>query len=133
MKKIFGREPAMFLALVSSIVMMLGPILGPVLGFQITPNQQGAINAVAAALVGILTSFSVAKDGGLALIVGLVKAILALGIAFGVKINGQPLQLDAGQQAIIMTAVTTLVQFFVRTQVTASLPAPEPKTVGAAA
>jgi len=114
------REPALFLGLVSSVVMMLGPVFH----IKLLTDQQTAINAVAAALVGIITSFSVAKDGGLALIVGLLKAVLALGLAFGWK-------LDPAEQAIIMTVVTTLAQFFVRTQVTASVPAAEPKTVGA--
>jgi len=103
------REPAMMLALVSSIVMIVG-------AQYLNDTQQGAINAVAAALVGLITNLSVAKDGGLASIVGLLKAVLSLGLAFGLKWNAQ-------QQAAAMTLVTTLAQFFVRTQVTASVTA----------
>jgi hypothetical protein len=114
--KTIKREPAMFLALASSVVMMLGPIFK----IDLLTNQQTAINAVAAALVGVITSFAVATDGGLALIVGLLKAVLALGLAFGWK-------LDPAQQAIIMTVVTTLAQFFVRTQVSVTQPPPDPK------
>ena len=100
----------MVLALVSSVIMLLSVAL------HLTAGQQGAINAVAAALVGLITSISVAKDGGLALIVGLIKAAVALGIAFG--LNWTP-----EVQAMVMTVATTVVQLFVRTQVTAKVPA----------
>jgi hypothetical protein len=110
------REPAMLLALLSSIVM---------LGFSniLTSAQQGAINAVAAAVVGLITNWAVVKDGGLALIVGLLKAVIALGIAFGLKWDPQ-------QQAMAMTLATTAAQFFVRTQVTPSVQAFNKATVG---
>jgi hypothetical protein len=101
----------MVLALVSSIVMMAAGLSN-----SLTPAEQGAINAAAAALVGLITNFAVAKGGGLALIVGLLKSVIALGIAFGLK-------LDPQQQAIAMTLSTTAAQFFVRTQVTATVPA----------
>jgi hypothetical protein len=47
--------------------------------------------------------------------VGLLNALLALGIAFGLKWTPD-------QQAIVMSFVTTASQFFIRTQVTAKVP-----------
>jgi len=116
MNKIFGREPATLLALISSAVMLVTMFTAPQISKEQSVAIQGAVNAAAALAVGIITSNMVAKDGGLALIVGLLKSLLALGIAFGLKWTPD-------QQAIIMTFVTSAAQFFVRTQVTAKVPA----------
>lgn len=105
--KIFGREPAMVLAFFGSVVMVFSTFV-----FPLTPDQQGALNAVAMAVVGILTAWMVAVDGGLALVVGLAKAVIALAISFG-------LQWTPEVQVIVMTFVTVTAQLFVRTQVVA--------------
>lgn len=68
------------------------------------------------ALVGIATMFMVAEDGGLALIIGLAKAVLALALAFR-------LDLDPAAQAVVMTFVTVSAQLFVRQNVVAPIKA----------
>lgn len=98
---LWGREPAATLAVVASIVMVFTSFVYP-----LTPDQQGALNASAMALVGILTAWSVAEDGGIALVTGAAKAVIALGLAFG-------LHLIPEQQAVIMTFVTVIAQFVV--------------------
>lgn len=110
-KTIFGREPAMILAFLASAVMIFATFVYP-----LSSEQQGAINAVALASVGIITMFAVEADGGLALIVGLAKAIIALAISFG-------LHWAPETQAVVMSFVTVTAQLFVRTQVTAPTPA----------
>lgn len=95
---IFGREPAIILALIASSIMLFTQFLYP-----LTADQQGALNAVAMGLVGIFSYWMIAEDGGLALIVGLSKAVLALGLSFG-------LDLTADQQAVAMSFVTILAQ-----------------------
>jgi len=97
-KLIFGREPAVILALIASTIMMFTHFLYP-----LSVDQQGALNAVAMGLVGIFSYWAIAEDGGLALVVGFCKAVLALGLAFG-------LHLSADQQAVAMSFVTILAQ-----------------------
>lgn len=96
--KIFGREPAVVLSLIASAIMMFTSFIYPLTG-----DQQGALNAVAMGLVGIISFWAIAEDGGLALIIGFAKAVLALGLAFG-------LNLTAEQQAVLMSFVTILAQ-----------------------
>jgi hypothetical protein len=57
MPKIFGREPALWLALLAVIVK-----LSTAFGLDLTDKQQAVINAAAAALVGVLVAISV-HDG----------------------------------------------------------------------
>jgi hypothetical protein len=104
--KIFGKEPALWLALLyASVVMFSGFVL------PLSVDQQGCVNAVGAALVGLLTAISVDKDGLSAAIIGFIKAGLALGLAFG-------LHLTPEKQSIAMTFAAAVVAMFVRTQVT---------------
>lgn len=112
--RIFAREPALWLALVAALVQGVGLIL------DWSIDQQGAINAVAVAVLGAVTAF-VVKDGISAAVLGGVQAVLNLVLAFGLK-------LDPHAQAAIMTLAAALVGMFVRTQVIApSAPAPTPK------
>lgn len=108
--KFFGREPALWLSLISAAVMVFSAML-----FQLTPDQQGVINAVALAFFGLLTAWSVERDGLSAALLGFIKAIIALAVAFG-------LQLPAEKQALLMTLVSAVVAMFLRTQL--SPPAP---------
>lgn len=109
--KIFGREPAAILGFVAAAIMMLSQFVYP-----LSVDQQGALNAVAMALVGIITAWTVAEDGGLALIVGLSKAVLALAISFGLGWSPEI-------QAVVMTFVTVTAQLFVRQNVVAPIKA----------
>lgn len=96
--KIFGREPATILSLIASAIMMFTSFIYP-----LTDDQQGGLNAVAMGLVGIFSYWAIAEDGGLALLVGLAKAMLALGLAFGLDMSGE-------QQAVLMSFVTIAAQ-----------------------
>lgn len=110
--KIFGREPALWLAAIAAIVQLGSQFL-----WHFSDTQQSVINAVAVALVGVLTAVSVDVDKLPPAILGLVQAALALGIGFG-------WHLDPASQVVIMSAVGALVAMFVRTQVTVDAPAP---------
>lgn len=102
---LFHREPAIILGFVSAVV-----ALGSNFVFGWSPDQQGVINAVAAALVGLATAWSVDRGALAAAIMGLTSAALALGISFG-------LHVDAAGQAVVMSFVAAAVGMFVRTQV----------------
>lgn len=116
--KLFGREPALILAVIASAIMMIATFVYP-----ITSDQQGALNAVAMAAVGALTAWTVAEDGGLALVVGLAKAVMALAISFG-------LHWVPETQAVVMGFVTVIAQLFVRQNVVAPIRADGTMAVG---
>lgn len=107
--KIFGREPALWLALVGSIVSALGAFV-----VHLTSDQQGVLNAVAALVVGLLVAFST-HDGQSAAILGLVKGLLALVVSFGAHFSPD-------NQAVLYAVAAAVVAMFVRTQATAPAP-----------
>jgi uncharacterized protein (DUF697 family) len=109
MPKIFGREPALWLALLAVIVK-----LSTAFGLDLTDKQQAVINAAAAALVGVLVAISV-HDGISAAVLGLVQAGIALAIGFG-------LHWTPDQQATVMSFAAALVAMWTRTQVIAKKP-----------
>src|SRR5687768_12777640 len=76
--KLWGREPALWLALISSTVM-----LATAFGIDLSNDIQSGINATSAALFGLLTSWFVARDGLQAAILGFAKAGIALAIGLG--------------------------------------------------
>jgi hypothetical protein len=116
---IFGREPAVILAAVAAAISLLGAY---VLHFDVT--QEGALNAVAVAVVGVLTAMSV-HDGLSAAIIGFVKAVIYVALAWHYHITPET-------QALILTAVGAFVALFgIRPQVTAAVPA-EPDAAVAA-
>jgi hypothetical protein len=109
MPKIFGREPALWLALVAVLVKT-----GSAFGLNVSVDQQAVINAAAAAIVGLIVAVTV-HDGLNAAILGTVQAVLALAVGFG-------LHWSADQQAVVMSLAAAIVAAFVRTQVTAPTP-----------
>ena len=110
MLKIFGREPALWAGLINVAVYVLGATV-----FHLTKNQESIVIAVAAAILGLLVALST-HDGVSAAILGLVKAVVALGLGYGLK-------LDADKQALLLSVAATLSAMFVRTQATAKVPA----------
>jgi hypothetical protein len=106
--KIFGREPALWLALVAVAVK-----LSTAFGLDLSNGQQATVNAIAAALVGLLVAVST-HDGIGAAVIGFLQAGVALAIGFG-------LHWDPEQQATVMSFAAALVAMFVRTQVTAPI------------
>lgn len=99
----------MFFSFVASLIMMVSLFI-----VALTPDQQSYLNAVVVGVVGLVLYFNLAKDGGLALIVGLCKSVLSLSLSFG-------LQLPADKQAAIMSFVAVTTAMFVHSNVTAPI------------
>ncbi|WP_282204557.1 hypothetical protein [Kitasatospora fiedleri] len=121
MVRIFGREPALWLALVASAVKLVAAF-----GLDLSVDQQAVLNAAAAAVVGVVVAF-VARDALFAPVLGAIQAVVALAVGFG-------LNWSSDQQAIVMTAATALVAMFTRTQAIAPVSAsaaPAPSTTEA--
>lgn len=108
--KLFGREPAMWLALVAVIVKFVSAFW-----IHTTVDQQSVINAAAAAVVGLLVAWSV-HDGVGAALLGLVQAAVALAVGLG-------LHWSADRQALVLSLATAIVAMWTRTQVVAPAPA----------
>ena len=108
--KIFNREPALWLGLVAIAVKLLAAF-----GMDVSVEQQAVINAVAAALVGLILAV-VAGDAIGAAVLGFAQAALALAVGFG-------LDWSAEQQAVVLAAAAAVVAMWDRTQITAPAPA----------
>lgn len=109
--KIFGREPALWAAFATSAIAMFSAFVLP-----LSIDQQGVLNAVVVAVLGLVTAAVLRTDGISAAVLGLVKAILAVGIAFG-------LAWEPATQAVVMTFAAAVTAMFVHTQETAPVPA----------
>lgn len=107
MYKLWGREPALWLAFISSGVMLLTST-----GMNLSSEVQSGINATAAAFFGLLTAWFVARDGLQAAILGFAKAGLALAIGFGLHWSPEV-------QGAVMFFLTNAVAMFVRSSATA--------------
>lgn len=106
-RKIWGREPAVWLALVAALIQAVSGFF-----FHLTDEQQGVLNAVAAAVLGLVVAFAVKGDVVLPAVLGFIKAVFALGLAFGA--HWAP-----DKQSLIMVLVTALFAAFVREKVVA--------------
>lgn len=108
--KIFGREPAVVLGILAAAIQLIGSWLLP-----LSDTQQGALNAVAVALVGAVTAWKVTSDKALPALIGLAQATFALALAF-------QLDVPANIQAGVMALISAVGAAWVRTQVTALVP-----------
>lgn len=115
--RIFGREPAVWLGLFAVCVQFVSAFW-----VDVDAETQAAVNATAAALMGLIVAAMV-HDGVVAALTGFAQSALALGMHFG-------LDWSAEQQAALMAFITVVAQAFVRTQVVAPITAeavPAPK------
>lgn len=109
--RIFGREPAVILALVATAIRLLGAFW-----IDLSTNQQSVLNALATAIMGFLIAKAVRRDSMLPAFIGIIQALLALAIGFGLDISAE-------NQAVIMSFVGAASAMFIRTQVVAPVPA----------
>lgn len=106
MKLIWGREPAVFWAMVATALQALSLFL------PLTESQQGLVNAVIVAGAGFATAAMVSVDAALPALAGVIKAVFALLLGFGLNVP------DTTQVAV-MALVTAVGAFFVRQNVVA--------------
>ena len=82
MIRVFGREPAFWLAFVSAAIALFSATV-----YELSVDQQGVLNAVTAALFGILTAWAVSAEKAVPAIVGFFKAAIAVALAFGLSLS----------------------------------------------
>lgn len=108
--RIFGREPVYILGFIAALLEALSAF-----GVDLSAGTQTAINAVAAAAVGIITAI-VLKNGALAAaLVQFAQAAMALFVGLG-------LDWSADTQSKVMAAVGALVTLWLREKVVAPVP-----------
>lgn len=108
--KIFGREPAVAFAMLATLLQAL------VLFFNLSPEMQSLVNAALLAAAGFATAATVSVDQALPALVGVIKAVFAVVLGFGVDV-------PSTTQVAVLAVVTALGAFFVRQQVTAPVAA----------
>jgi hypothetical protein len=119
MPKVFGREPAAWIALFAVLLQLLSSYL-----IHWGADVQGVVNAVIVALFGLWTATHLPdwRDKILPALLGLAQAVFALVLAFGDNVSQTT-------QSQWMALITVLVGLFVRTQVTAPVQSPQPSPV----
>lgn len=105
-----GREPALWLALVTAAIQLSSAFF-----LDLSTEQQALLNALAVALSGAVTAYMVAQDRMVPALVGAMQALLSVAVGFGAD-------LSPDTQAAVMASVAGVAAMFVRTQVWA----PEP-------
>lgn len=106
---IFGREPAAIAALVKAVITMAALTLLP-----LTSEQQMALNALAAAILGFTVAWQVAAEKALPAIIGLVEAGIYVAANFG-------LHLSQDKQAALLAVVGAIVALITRDRVVAAV------------
>lgn len=101
--KLFGREPAVWVAFLEALVMLAGVQL-----FDWSQEKVAAVVLVLNCLAGVYTAY-VTRDTMLGVLTGLVKAAITCSITFGLDISD-----DLSAQLIALLTVS--VGLFQRTQ-----------------
>lgn len=105
-KVIFGREPALWLNFIAVLVYAVGLLL------DLSVEQQGILNGIAAGVAGLLVGGLVASEQWVPILIGLFKAVIALVISLGVNFSPEV-------QVMIMAGLTAFLALATRTQVVA--------------
>ena len=103
-KKIFGREPAVFFALLAGI------LLAVIKFVPFTTEVSGALNAVVLAGAGFATAATVSAEKALPALVGLVQAVFAVFLAYGSPV-------PESTQTGLLALIAAVMAFFVRQNV----------------
>jgi hypothetical protein len=115
MNRIFGREPAYWLSLASGLIAFVSAVVTP-----LNIEQQGLLNAAVAALVGVITAGVLAGEKSVAALVGLGKALIAVGLAFGLSLSPEV------QSTTMVLVEIVLTGLLVRPAVIAPVPPVDP-------
>lgn len=107
---LFKRDPALILTALATAVR-----LASAFWLDWTIGQQALVNAFLAAAAGLVVAFVVRHDGQVAAIVGVITAMIALAVGFGLRMSPE-------NQALIMSVVGAFAAAFTRTQVGAAVP-----------
>ena len=106
---ILGREVALWAAVVKALVVVVSLFV-----VELTTDQQGAINALVAVVLGILVAVQVKAEKALPFLVGLAEAGIYLAASFGWNVTPD-------RQTALLAVVGAIVAVITRDRVVASL------------
>ena len=109
--RIFGREPVVIAVFLVAVLQV-----GSSLYFHWSDQQQALVNAAISVVLGFVAAAGVAFDKALPAVVGVVQAVLAVAIGFG-------LHLQDTQVSMITSMVAAGVALWTRDRVTAPVDA----------
>jgi len=112
--RIFGREPAYWLALASAVHALCSALFA-----SLTVDQQGVLNAGVAALLGVVTAWTLKGERLVAAIVGFFKAAIAIALAFNLDL---PPEIQSSAMLVVELVLTGIL---VRPVVVAPVPPKE--------
>lgn len=104
---ILGRETALWAAAAKALIAVISLFV-----INLTIDQQGALNAFIAVVLGIVVAMQVAAEKALPLLVGLAEGAIYLMVAFGWN-------LLADRQTVLLTLVGAIVAVITRDRVVA--------------
>lgn len=107
MRNPFNRDPVLTLNLIAALIYGASLIF-----FQLTPEVQGWLNAIAVLVVNLIAAGFVRAEEWVPIVTGLFKAIISLVIALGLNFSPEA-------QTAVMVLVTAALAFIARTQVVA--------------
>lgn len=101
-------EPAMlWMAVIAPLIQLVSAFVLP-----LNTDQQGVLNGLAAAIVGIIVAVAVDVHKALPLLTGLAQAVISVGLAFGLHLAPE------AQGALLALVAAVVALFGVRPQVT---------------
>lgn len=106
---ILGREPALWAAAAKAFIAVVSVFV-----INLTIDQQGALNAVVAAVLGIIVALQVKAEKAVPFIIGLVEAGIFLLVSFGWDATPD-------QQAVLLALVGAIVAVWTRDRVVAPI------------
>jgi hypothetical protein len=109
--RIFGREPALIAGAVAALIQVFSALVLP-----LNDEQQGALNALVALVLGFVVAASVSLDKAVPALIGLFQGVVAVGVAFGFEVGPETV-------SAITAAIAALGELFTRTQVVAPVDA----------
>ncbi|GAA3877673.1 hypothetical protein GCM10022243_48020 [Saccharothrix violaceirubra] len=112
--RVLGREPAYWMSLCAALLALAGAF-----GLPLTVEQQGLLNALLAAVFGAITAALVAAEKSVPALVGVFKAAIAVGLAFGLRLAPEV------QASALVVVELVLTGLLVRPNVVASVPPSE--------
>lgn len=106
---ILGREVALWAAAAKALVAVISLWV-----INLTVDQQGAVNAVVAALLGVIVAAQVKAEKAVPFVIGLVEAGFYLAVSFGWNI-------PADRQAVVLTLAGAVIAVITRDRVVAPI------------
>lgn len=104
---LLGREPALWGAVARAVILLVSTFF-----ISLSVDEQGALNAISAAVIGVLVAAFTLRERIVPAILGMLEATVAVAVAFGWG-------LTPDRQAVIMGVALAIIAIWTRDRVVA--------------